>query len=345
MIEPINKYDANKIADEFIKTCIDEKIISSIIDPEIDDKKDDITYNVGFEFIEKPDVKYRWEDNGELTVTALIGNEEVERVVDPATEDITMLQNHITDSLPEPPFSIDCGGIKTKQIEAKAFYVLCILNKFRSNTFEKEIKDILEKYNFEDMRSEKGDMVFKKLLDDKMLENTKVMDLVVAACYLKLTAAEVKKDSALRDVLRQDDVNALDNLKALIKTDAEVVSLNKRIEERGIKKWKRNQLIESRKDRIKNIVEEKSSILQLIYEVFEQSTDKVPQPDKDRILLRSKQRIAKLKEEYTNMDSYEADRMLSKIKRRAMREQLRQMKARQLQRINEGDWDNLIPKT
>jgi hypothetical protein len=171
------------------------------------------------------------------------------------------------------------------------------------------------------------------------------MDLVVAACYLKLTAAEVKKDSALRDVLRQDDVNALDNLKALIKTDAEVVSLNKRIEERGIKKWKRNQLIESRKDRIKNIVEEKSSILQLIYEVFEQSTDKVPQPDKDRILLRSKQRIAKLKEEYTNMDSYEADRMLSKIKRRAMREQLRQMKARQLQRINEGDWDNLIPKT
>jgi hypothetical protein len=195
------------------------------------------------------------------------------------------------------------------------------------------------------MRSNDGTMKFKALLEDKMLENTKVLDLVVACCYLKLTAAEVKKDSALRDVLESSDVQAYDALKALIKSNTKITDLNKEIERNDIKKWERNRLIDERSAAIDSIVKSNDDRLVNIYAVFNQSTDKISQPLKDKILAKSKERISELKTEYGNLDDYEADLLLSKIKRRAMREQLRQIQARQLQRIKNNDWDNLIPKT
>jgi hypothetical protein len=340
-----NKYDANRIADEFVEKCIDSGVISKIIAPEIGVTKDDIGPKISYSFIEKPDLKYKWEDSGELTVFTKVDGEDTQIIVDPAADDIKTLETYITDSLPEPPFSIDCGGVKTKQIEIKSFYVLCILNKFRSNSFTDEIKEIVDNYDFSNMRSLDGSMKFKELLEEKVLENTKVLDLVVASCYLKLTAAEVKKDSALRDVLEQSDVLAYDSLKAKIKSNANIVQLNKLIERKDIKKWERSSYIEERSKLIKEIVDSCSDRLINIYMVFNQSTDKIAQPLKDKILSKSKERIAELKVELGNLDDYEADLLLSKIKRRAMREQLRQIQARQLQRIKNNDWDNLIPKT
>jgi hypothetical protein len=341
----LNKYDANRIADEFVEQCIRDGVIQKIIDPEVGITNDDINPQISSSFLERPDLKYTWEESGELTVFTEVDGVKTQIVVDPAADNMKTLETYITDSLPDPPFSIDCGGVKTKQIEAKAFYVLCVLNKFRSDSFKTEIKSILESYDFKNMRSNDGTMKFKALLEDKMLENTKVLDLVVACCYLKLTAAEVKKDSALRDVLESSDVQAYDALKALIKSNTKITDLNKEIERNDIKKWERNRLIDERSAAIDSIVKSNDDRLVNIYAVFNQSTDKISQPLKDKILAKSKERISELKTEYGNLDDYEADLLLSKIKRRAMREQLRQIQARQLQRIKNNDWDNLIPKT
>jgi hypothetical protein len=350
MKNKISKYEANQIADKFIEECVDEGIISKIIKPEVGVMKDDMSPEITHTFIERPDWNYTWEDSGELTVTVITKDEndnEIEEivVVDPNFDDINELEKRISSTLPEPPFSIDCGGFKTKQIEAKAFYVLCVLNKFRSDSFKEEIQDILKDYDFANMRSNTGKMVFKELLEEKMLENTKVLDLVVAACYLKLTAAEVKKDSELRDVLEQEDVEAYDALRALIKTDKEVGEINDKIKREGIKKWEKLKLIDERNIAISNIVSKRNDRLQMIYKVFNQSTDKVPQPIKDKILKKCKECVAQLKEEFTNLDVYEASNLLSKLKRRAMREQLRQIKASQLMKIKGKDYDNLFPKT
>lgn len=336
-----DKYDIERIADEFVDECIGEEIIKQIIRPVKGDVERPLNKDLSIKLMEQPDLPFKWAENGELTITF---GEDGDVVIDPNAPSEVDLENRITEVLPLPSFSIDCGGVKSRQIESKAFYVVCILNKFRGGDVTDKIKYILEDYNFKTMNNSEGDMVFKPFLEELMLENNKILDLIVAACYLKLTASEVKKDLVLRQMLIKEDASALEALEKRISNDSTIKGLNATIARSDIKKWQRQQAIDLRVEEIQKILAQQSERLMLIYNVMKQTTDKVPIMTKLAINAKAKEKISNLQDEGKIIDAYEANLLLSKIKRRAMKEHLRQLKASQLIRVSKNDFDGLIPK-
>lgn len=124
----------------------------------------------------------------------------------------------LSDKIPDVPYDIEQNGNLRKAEEAQAAYIICIIALvLNDDSFKREIKELINNYDFISMSPIKeGGPTMKSLLSDVLDTNSVIINVIVSAAKYKM--ASLKKDSEkfLNENLQENEIAELRNLGNII---------------------------------------------------------------------------------------------------------------------------------
>lgn len=309
----ITKGDIDSVEVPTVTNALVEKLLTSPID---------LTFN------EEGEVYLHDEDMNEV-------------IIDPNENHFENIANKICNILPDCPFDTECGGIKSSQVESIAIYKVLVINTILENSYEGEIRELFNEYDFDRYQSNDGVLTFTKMLKELTESATPIIRMILTCLNAKLTSFKAKNDVSYTGILSEQDAKSLDGL---IK---QVSSINFSRNENILPNSDKLSRLQNQRGREKDIQDVLSKVgdrIRILYEVYSLTTDVVPTLKDVKIRKKARALVNKLKTEEQLLSDIDYDNFLKSLIRRAKRQVLREIKEKKYHLFNEGKFENLIPK-
>jgi hypothetical protein len=122
-----------------------------------------------------------------------------EIIIDPRIESEKIMKDYVGDvfkMLPKVPFYLHCGGIKRKQQEVAASYMVSIVNAFLHGEYEMDIKEVISDYDFSNFKSKNvGGKTFGDILKLVQEDATPVVKFILTCCSTVISESKEKNDA------------------------------------------------------------------------------------------------------------------------------------------------------
>jgi hypothetical protein len=288
--------------------------------------------------MEKPSA-FTFNDDGELLFVVDGENSLVN--VNPMSESYIKTTTKISSMIPDCPFDTECGGIKEMQIEAMSIYKVLVVNAMLQNSYRSEIDEILESYDYENLRaSNLGDRAFTLLLRKIQESSRRVTKFVIQCLNLKFEAFKAKKDSTYNGIVSVADATSLESLIRSVS----VIDYNCNEELKNAKtKRERLNLIDKKEKERRKIIKDSGDRTALLYAIYSLNTEQIPELIHRKIQKLSREVIFKLQTDGTITDFEVAKDFEKKLVRRGLRQHLREMKISRYIKFSNGVYEGLIP--
>lgn len=252
----------------------------------------------------------------------------------------------VTDSLPDVPFDLDCGGRPSKQKETISLYKAIVFNSSVEGFYTDEIKSILNNYDYEIMTDSKGNYAFTNLVQRMQEEATPIEKVILMCLSTKCSVSKLKKDVSYRNYLKEEDS---EQLKIILEKEANLNATFDKFYNKAESPKEKFSLGEKLAQERKKLYEEanKSVVLSLAYQVHKLEISCVPGRKMRKIRYEAESFLRDLVSRGVMTDSDSIELFKKKLISRAARLYLLRMKQVRFKLIAQGERnpDVLIPKS
>jgi hypothetical protein len=334
IINELNRSASDSAFEELSKKLKLEGVINKDI---LDIERPDVTNKILVEMMETPS-KLLFTDSGELYFINSEGENTFIEANDDAFDEHAV---QVCKVLPDCPFDVECGGIKSAQVEAVAMYKVLVVNNVVQNLYKDDILDIVKTYDFQRKRSINGDLSFTILLKEITESATPVIRVVLTCLNVKLINFKAKNETSYTGIISREDAQNLDGL----------------IKQVSLINYNRNEKAKSSKDKLERLLNEKERMLeieklldscgdriQLLYRVYNLTTDVVPTIKDIKIRQSARQIVNELRIQGKILSDEFQKEFQKTLVRRARRQVLREIKEVKYEKFALGEFNDLIPK-
>lgn len=324
-------------------SALSETMLEFPRDVEMDEDLDITTEKVSnlmkepkFLFVDENDELY-WE------------NSEGEHVlIDPRTEDKKLFQTFMDDVfriLPNVPFELYCGGVKRKQQETAAAYVVSVVNTFLNDTYREDIDEVVKFYDFTTRKSNKRDgKVFSDVLRIIQQDATPIVKFIITCCYNKLSESKEKNDAVHIGIVSQKDQESLERMNKTI--SAWEYECNKKVRD-TLKRKDRLELIDSKDERIKNYFKTEGKRHEILYKISKLNSTNLSPEYAPKIKQAARKEANHLLENGILTDSDYYSKFVRRQSQKAIRRLVIAMKKKAFNKfvnVSDGNFDGILPK-
>jgi hypothetical protein len=335
-------------AEEFIKRMSEDGKLGEVLEAVVKEKTtySPITAELIIGWQEEP-IDFTINEKGELSAKAEGDEEPI--VINPRQKVSRKVfkDAEILGKLPKIDFDMNRGGNISEQKEAQSIYIVSVLNRVLGKPYETEILELLEGYDFETLKGPTKDLPFRSFLTALQETAPPVVKFLIAICQLKILGEDTKKELQLRSHLDKKVVQELEALEMSISTATKEFDKVINNSSESIEKHVRLKNMNEKDLKIEGILSEyeiKAPRAVLAFRVLKQKVDRVPTLLQINIAREAKSEVKELCKKHGITDKGNIEKMNSKLRRRAMREALRNMKTMQLKDITANNYENLFPK-
>jgi hypothetical protein len=261
--------------------------------------------------------------------------------VDPDDNEFDKIADRILAKLPDCPFDVECGGIKSCQIESVSMYKVYVMNSILEREYKEDIEEILKDYDLKNLKSSDGELSFTLLFKDIMENATPVMNLIVTCLNAKLTSFKAKKDVSYTGILSESDTRSLDGL---VK---QISAINYRRNEFNfttrdtLKRLEKRLVFDAEKD---SVIKKAGDRMNILYSIYSFTIDVVPSIKGVKIKRKARAIVNKMRLDEKILTDDDYDVFLKSLIRRAKRQVLREIKEDKYKLFSQGMFEGLIPK-
>lgn len=268
--------------------------------------------------------------------------------IDPRIEDDVILKGYVEDvfsMLPSVPFDLHCGGIKRKQQEVAAAYIVCVVNAFLKNVYIDEIKNVTKDYNFESNRSNAvNGTTFTDVLKIVQEDATPIVKFIINCCYTVLSESTEKNDALYIGIVSQKDQEVLDQIISEIKTLE--YKCNKTVEKQS-KKLDRLKTIDTKDKEKQRILNSYGPMYKVLYNIHMLNSTNLDPMDAPTIKQICRKKAKTLLEKDVLVDQDFLKKFVYRQSQKALRMRVRKLKIdkfNEFSLVQDGNYDNILPK-
>lgn len=265
---------------------------------------------------------------------------------DDTSPSFTEMCDLIVKRLPDLPFDLECSGYASRQAESANLFKCLVINNIVEKYYDKDIKDILDGYDYSKMTDSKGTYAFTNLIQKIQEESGPIEKVILMCLTTKCVLSNLKKDMSYEEYL--DQVTS-DQLRVILRKEATLnYSFDKKFNEAETpkEKFEIGELLKIKRD---ELLKDASSndVLLLAFRIQSLNLNSVPGRKMRLIRLEAGKFVESLIEKNIFLDIEGATDFRKKLIKRSARLYLVRMKQIRFKLLMAGERDAsvLIPKS
>lgn len=241
------------------------------------DNEEAITKQQLLDMLSKP-TPFKIDEFDQVYVELKDENGDIDKIFiseDDGSKDYNKISKAVIDTFPTISWSLNPEGSAKKKKETDSMFKIIILNQYLDGVFEEEIRKTASDYDWDNFVDAEGEPAFTNLLTKSSAGLGKIADTILMCCTSYLGSTKEKKDSSFVGILSKMDAESLRTIVNQI-ADLNFENNNWYKEHPAATKYQRAKNKKSYDDSKGKIVNALDPDMTILYSIYSQETNKVP---------------------------------------------------------------------